>query len=283
MSKVIAVMSLSVDGYVADASDEVAEVPNSYFSAENGGSPHAAPRLGHDVPRVAGQRRAPRGLDGRGRRLPGRAAHLRGRARLGRPPSVGVPAVVLTHKVPDGWPRPGSTVQFVTDGIDSAVAAARSTAGGRAVAVHGADTIRQCLAAGLLQEIHIDLAAVLFGSGVRLFDHDGTVPLALGTPTVTDGVGVTHSCATRCPDSCTSERRGIPGRSAPSAGGIVLERAYFLCAPTGNRELRRPLQCRLARGQLQHRVAAFEVLRSAGTCPRSPCRPPRPGLAGRSR
>jgi hypothetical protein len=30
--------------------------------------------------------------------------------------------------VPDGWPRPGSTVQFVTDGIESAVARAKSAA-----------------------------------------------------------------------------------------------------------------------------------------------------------
>jgi dihydrofolate reductase len=103
-----------------------------------------------------------------------------------------VPAFVVTHHVPEGWPRPGSTVQFVTDGIHSAVAAASSAAGGRAVAVHGADTIRQCLAEGLLDEVHIDLAAVLLGSGVRLFDHGGTAPLALGTPTVTIGVGVTH-------------------------------------------------------------------------------------------
>jgi hypothetical protein len=35
-----------------------------------------------------------------------------------------VPAFVVTHHVPEGWPRPGSTVQFVTDGIESAVARA---------------------------------------------------------------------------------------------------------------------------------------------------------------
>jgi dihydrofolate reductase len=38
------------------------------------------------------------------------------------------------------------------------------------VGVHGAQTIQQCLDAGLLDEIHIDLAAVLLGAGVRLFD-----------------------------------------------------------------------------------------------------------------
>jgi dihydrofolate reductase len=94
--------------------------------------------------------------------------------------------------VPDGWPRPGSTVQFVTDGIESAVARAKSAAGPKSVGVHGAQTIQQCLDAGLLDEIHIDLAAVLLGAGVRLFDHPANTPVVLGNPTVVTGVGVTH-------------------------------------------------------------------------------------------
>ena len=60
---------------------------------------------------------------------------------------------------------------FVTDGIESAVARAKSAADPKSVGVHGAQTIQQCLDAGLLDEIHIDLAAVLLGAGVRLFDH----------------------------------------------------------------------------------------------------------------
>jgi hypothetical protein len=57
---------------------------------------------------------------------------------------------------PDGWPRSGSTVQFVTDGIESAVARAKSAADPKSVGVHGAQTIQQCLDAGVLDEIHID-------------------------------------------------------------------------------------------------------------------------------
>ena len=96
------------------------------------------------------------------------------------------------HPPPDGWPRPGSTVQFVTDGIESAVARAKSAADPKSVGVHGAQTIQQCLDAGLLDEIHIDLAAVLLGAGVRLFDHLANTPVVLGNPTVVAGVGVTH-------------------------------------------------------------------------------------------
>ena len=102
------------------------------------------------------------------------------------------PAFVLTHHVPDGWPRPDSTVHFVTDGIESAVARAKAAAGGKSVGVHGADTIQQLLNAGLLDEISVDIAALLLGSGVRLFDHLAGTPAVLGNPTTIQGVGVTH-------------------------------------------------------------------------------------------
>ena len=80
----------------------------------------------------------------------------------------------------------------MTDGIESAVKQAKAAAGGKSVGVHGADTIQQLLNAGLLDELHIDVAAVLLGSGVRLFDHLAATPAVLGNPTVVAGVGVTH-------------------------------------------------------------------------------------------
>src|SRR4030095_1918485 len=101
------------------------------------------------------------------------------------------PAFVLTHQVPAGWPRPSSTVHFVTDGVASAVKPAKAAAAGKSVGVHGADTIQQLLNAGLLDEIHVDIAAVLLGSGVRLFHHRVGTPAVLAKPTVIPGVGVT--------------------------------------------------------------------------------------------
>ena len=56
----------------------------------------------------------------------------------------------------------------------------------------GADTIQQLLNAGLLDELQVDVAALLLGSGVRLFDHLTRPPTMLDTPTVVAGVGVTH-------------------------------------------------------------------------------------------
>ena len=102
------------------------------------------------------------------------------------------PAFVLTHQIPEGWPRPNSTVHFVTDGIESAVNQAKAAAGGKSVGVHGADTIQQLLNGRLLDELHVDIAAVLLGAGIPLFDHLAGTPSVLGNPTVIQGVGVTH-------------------------------------------------------------------------------------------
>ncbi len=85
-----------------------------------------------------------------------------------------------------------NSAHFVTDGIESATTQAKAAAAGKSVGVHGADTIQQLLNARLLDEIHVDVAAVLLGSGVRLFGHLASTPAVLGNPTVTPGVGVTH-------------------------------------------------------------------------------------------
>jgi len=69
---------------------------------------------------------------------------------------------------------------------------AKAAAAGKSVRVHGVDTIQQCLNAGLLDEIHVDIAAVLLGSGLRLFGHLAGTPVVLGNPTVIPGFGVTH-------------------------------------------------------------------------------------------
>ena len=86
----------------------------------------------------------------------------------------------------------GIASNFVTEGIESAVKQAKTAALRKSVGVRGADTIQQCLNAGFLDEIHVDIAAVLLGSGVRLFDHLADTPAVPGNPTVIPGVGVTH-------------------------------------------------------------------------------------------
>lgn len=76
------------------------------------------------------------------------------------------------HQPREPWVRQGGTTfTFVTDGIASAVEQARAAAGDKDVQVSGgADTVQQCLDAGLLDELQIHLAPTLLGAGVRLFD-----------------------------------------------------------------------------------------------------------------
>ncbi|MFV2113999.1 dihydrofolate reductase family protein [Micromonospora sp. LOL_025] len=109
----------------------------------------------------------------------------------GRHP-MGTPVVVVTHHVPDGWPRPGAPFTFVTGGIEAAVAQARELAGDRWVGVNGGSIARQCLAAGLLDEIRVNLVPVLLGDGVPFFDHVRDAPVELSNPTVVEGDRVTH-------------------------------------------------------------------------------------------
>jgi len=55
-----------------------------------------------------------------------------------------------------------------------------------------ASIAQQCIRAGLLDEIHIDLVPVLLGNGVRLFDHLGTGPIDLERTRVVEAPDVTH-------------------------------------------------------------------------------------------
>jgi len=190
MAKVVALMSMSLDGYVADANDGVDEVFDWYFSGDIE-IPISSPTM--EMTFLVSEPSAEH-LKGLIAEL---GAMLTGRRTFEAADGWGGqhawgPAFVVTHDVPEGWPRPGSTVEFVTDGIESAVARAKAAAGSKSVSVHGADTIQQCLNAGLLDEIQVDLAAVLLGDGVRLFDHLADTPVVLGDPKVVDGVGVTH-------------------------------------------------------------------------------------------
>jgi dihydrofolate reductase len=85
------------------------------------------------------------------------------------------PVFVLTHHAREPLElEGGTTFTFVTDGIEAALELARRAAGGKDVSLAGgASAAQQYLAAGLVDEMEINVVPTLLGSGERLFDGVG--------------------------------------------------------------------------------------------------------------
>jgi len=102
-----------------------------------------------------------------------------------------LPVFVVSHGRPDELPENG--VYAFSDGIEAALADARSAAGERTVCVMGgADIAQQYLDAGLIDEISIHLVPVLFGGGLRLFEHLSGRHIELENVSSTQTAAATH-------------------------------------------------------------------------------------------
>jgi dihydrofolate reductase len=177
MTTVVADMSVSLDGFVADSADRADKVFTWYGKPQSAQSPREP----------AGEAEAM----GLGVIVYGRRTFDVAHGWHGRHPT-GAPVVVVTHRVPDGWPRRNSTVSFDTAGIESAMAAAREIAGDRVIALGSPSVIQQCLELGVVDRIQVKVVPVLLGDGIRLFGTLGCGPVELEDPEVTEGNGVTH-------------------------------------------------------------------------------------------
>lgn len=103
-----------------------------------------------------------------------------------------VPVFVVTHAEPEEVPEEG-VYTFVTDGTESALKQAKVVAGDKDVAVMGGAEIgQQYIRAGLIDEISIHLVPVLFGSGIRMFEHLGSEYIQLETVEVIETPEATH-------------------------------------------------------------------------------------------
>lgn len=107
-------------------------------------------------------------------------------------PPAGVPyVVVVTHRPPpEGW-DPEAPFHFV-DGIEAAMAKAQELAGDRVVEVAAGDVGGQVLAAGLVDEVRMDVAPVVMGSGKRFFGSVSAQHLLDGPDDVVQGDRVLH-------------------------------------------------------------------------------------------
>jgi dihydrofolate reductase len=85
--------------------------------------------------------------------------------------TFGMPCFVLSHREHEPIHKASTTFTFVTDGLESAVQQACAAAADKDVNVMGADLSRQLMAAGLLDEIVIDLVPIVLGGGATLFGN----------------------------------------------------------------------------------------------------------------
>jgi dihydrofolate reductase len=154
MAKLLYSATMSLDGFIAGHGGDM-----SWMSGLIGPNPLVDDLVG-DIGALLVGRRTYGGDD------PYRGTEAEGEAFGG---AWSGPQFVLTHRPP---PEPVDGVTFVGE-LDAAVAAATAAAGDKYVNVLGASVARQCLEAGVLDEILVCVAPVLLGDGVRLFDHAG--------------------------------------------------------------------------------------------------------------
>jgi dihydrofolate reductase len=101
--------------------------------------------------------------------LMGNTTFTVGEAPWGDDGAFGMPCFVVTRHARPMLRKQETTFTFVTSGLADAFEQARRAAAGKNVNVMGANTIQQVLAAGAVDELHINLIAVALGSGVSLF------------------------------------------------------------------------------------------------------------------
>lgn len=189
MGKVIASATMSLDGFIADHADGVGPLFDWYGNGDvafNGGDPERVFHVSAASAAYLRESWATIGAVVIGRRLFDLTNGWNGR------PAAGDAVFVVTHKAPTDWPFPDAPYTFVTDGVASAVAQAKVFAGDRDVSLSAGELCRQALEAGLVDELAIDLAPVVFGSGIRFFGEFTRAPELLENPRIVQGDRVTH-------------------------------------------------------------------------------------------
>ncbi len=208
MGKLAVDISISLDGFVAgpdptlerplgDGGDRLHEWA---FALESWRKPHGLP--GGEI--NASTKVVEETLEATGAVVMGRRMFSGGEGRWeddpnaegwwGDEPPFHVPVFVLTSHARETLAmQGGTTFTFVTEGIGAALEEARAAAEDKDVYVAGgASVVQQYLAAGLLDELQVNLAPVLLGGGTRLFDGPGAAQPVLEIVRVVESPAVTH-------------------------------------------------------------------------------------------
>ncbi len=111
----------------------------------------------------------------------------------GEEPPFHAPVFVLTHHPREPLPKQGGTTFFFcNDGIEAALEQAKRAAGGKDVGLSGGAAVaQQYLAAGLIDELQLNVVPVLLGAGTRLFE-DSPTDAKLEIAQTIEAPGVTH-------------------------------------------------------------------------------------------
>ena len=187
MGKVIVNAAVSLDGFVAAADDTVGPLFDWY------GNGDVAATLG-DPDRVFHVTEASAGY------LRGEAESVRacvvGRRLFditngwGGVPPAGEHVFVVTHEPPTDWPFPDAPFTFVPEGVGAAIEQARALGGD--VSVTAGEIGGQAIAAGLVDEVHLNLVPALLGSGKPFFGSAGVGAHLLENPRIVEGDRVVH-------------------------------------------------------------------------------------------
>ncbi|HEX2132208.1 MAG TPA: dihydrofolate reductase family protein [Actinophytocola sp.] len=173
MGTVIMHNVVSVDGFIADESDDVGPLHDWYFNGDtpitaggDQGYDHSGAGIGFQVSRASAEyvrsMWAAIGVSVLGRTLFDLVNGWEGQ------PPAGDHVVVVSHRPkPEGW-HPEASYHFVDD-VTAAIDKARELAGERTVVVNAGDVGGQILAVGLVDEVAMDVVPVVFGSGKRYF------------------------------------------------------------------------------------------------------------------
>ena len=186
MGKVVLYSSVSVDGFIADGDDR----PGPLFDWLTSGD---VPLDDSGVLKVsqASYDHTRAYWDRIGVTICGRHVFDLTDGWDGTPPSGVGHVVVVTHRpAPEGWDH-HAPFHFV-DSVEAAVARARELAGDRVVEVAAGDVGGQALAAGLVDEVRMDVVPVVFGSGKRFFGTVDAQHLLADPDVVIQGNRVLH-------------------------------------------------------------------------------------------
>ncbi|MEV6169363.1 dihydrofolate reductase family protein [Streptomyces sp. NPDC051954] len=196
MGTVVMHSVMSVDGFIADENDQVGPLHDWYFNGDTpitqGGDQqydHSGADSVFKVSRASAAYVRPM-WEAIGTIVMGRHLFDLVNGWEGKPPA-GDHVVVVSHRPkPEGW-HPEASYHFV-DGVTAAIDKAQELAGDRTIGVNAGEVGGQILAAGLVDEVALDVVPVVFGSGKRYFGSIDGQHLLEDPHVVVQGHGVLH-------------------------------------------------------------------------------------------